>query len=195
VIAHLGGWTLRTSWQSDSPFFSFIPKFVPSLYVVSYHSVPSAFVYFDHLRPLWVFTWALSAESRKSLLLYYDDNPLKPICSDSYMPPFPLSYLCHFAASLLSLYCAHLSLISRTTRTCLRVALFLGIIPALSTISSSPNLCILIARYFVSRNLSFQYVLYYLARLDSSHISGNQCTFITTARPRSPSSLHRQNPL
>jgi len=58
-----------------------------------------------------------------------------------------------------------------------RVALFLGNICAQTHLATKSNHCILIARYFVSRCPLF-YVLYYLARLDSGCVSGNQCTFV-----------------
>lgn len=65
-----------------------------------------------------------------------------------------------------------------------RVALFLGNIRA-QTHLAKPNHCILIIRYFVSRPLF--YVLYYLARLDSGFVSGNQCTYIILQPDNSPS--------
>lgn len=92
-----------------------------------------------------------------------------------------LSYLCRFAASLLSLS----RVLSIRLIVSARVALFLGNIRA-QTHLAKPNHCILIARYFVSR-CSLFYVLYYLARLDSGCASGSQCTFVLYYSPIPPS--------
>jgi hypothetical protein len=106
------------------------------------------------------------------------NNHLKPICSNSYMPLFhfflSMSFCC---VAALAIPCPPSRPLSQTARTSFRLALFLDNIRAPKHPSSpKPHHCILIARHFVSRRLSF-YVLYYLARLDSGRHRGNQCTF------------------
>jgi len=107
------------------------------------------------------------------------------------MPCFRfLSYLCRFATSLLSLFRVLSVRLTPNRSYPFALLLFLGNIRAQTLLAAKPNHCILIARYFVSRCPLF-YVLYYLARLDSGCVSGNQCTFVLYYSLAPPSPLYR----
>jgi len=144
------------------------------------------------IRDLRRFHPALSAGFHNFPLCSHD-NHLKSICSNSDMLRLHfLSYLCRFAASLLSLFRVLLSIHLIPNRSHPFALLYFLVIFALKHLAK-PNHCILIARYFVSR-CSLFYVLYYLARLDSGCASGSQCTFVLYYSPTPPSPPYTGEP-